>query len=136
MAPRKIGTRPVSQVEARAYFRRAAEFYAALVAELRSGRWNSAALEGVQCAISATDALVGLRAGLRSKSPSHADAADLVRLYVSDPQVKEQSNRFLRILSRKHLVQYESREFHESEARDILRDVDRYLTWIRSFFVR
>lgn len=134
MTPRRRSTRPVSEQEALSYLRKAEEFYLTMVEAFQKGRWNAAGLAGVHCAISATDALLGKKAGVRSSGESHLDAVHLLKQHVADPGVGAQSQRLYRVLSEKSLVEYDNREFREVEASTVVRDVGRYFEWVKGHF--
>ena len=134
MSPRKRTTRTVSETEAASYLRKAEEFYLTMTEAFEKRRWNSAGLAGVHCAITATDAVLGKKARVRSSGESHYEAVQLLKQYVQDPQTGPQAQRLNRILGEKNLVEYDSREFRENEAVAIVKDVGRYLEWVKRFF--
>ena len=100
----------------------------------RQRRWNSAGLAGVHCAISATDAALGIKAKVRSAGESHYEAVDLLCIHIKHGNINTQSARLTRILGQKSIVEYDSREFTEREASDITKDVGRYLDWVKTLF--
>ena len=134
MTPKKRKTRSIGEQEALSYLRKAEEFYLTMMEAFAKRRWNSAGLAGVHCAISATDAILGKTARIRSSGESHYESVQLIRQYVRDPNAGAQAQRLNRILSDKSLVEYDSREFREAEAAGIVKDVGRYLEWVKSFF--
>lgn len=134
MSPKKGRTRPVTESEAVSFLRKAEEFYLTMTEAFQKRRWNSAGLAGVHCAISATDAVLGKKARVRSAGESHYEAVRLLRQHISDAEVGAHAQRLNRVLGEKSLVEYDSREFRESEAAAIVRDVGRYLEWVKGFF--
>jgi hypothetical protein len=134
MSPKKRSTRPVDEREALSYLKKAEEFYLTMVESFQKRRWNAAGLAGVHCAISSTDALLGKKARIRSSGESHLEAVHLVKQQISHPEAGPQSQRLYRVLSEKSLVEYDSREFRESEAAAVVKDVGRYIEWVRGFF--
>lgn len=134
MSPKKHRTRHVSDAEAKSYLKKAEEFYQTMLESYRQRRWNSAGLNGVHCAISATDAAMGIKAKLRSAGESHYEAVELLNLHIKHENVGAQSTRLTRILGQKSIVEYDSREFTEREASDITKDVGRYLDWVKTLF--
>ncbi len=134
MSPKRRSTRSVSEQEALSYLRKAEEFYLTMVEAFERRRWNSAGLAGVHCAISATDAALGKKVRLRSSGESHYEAVELLKQHVQDPHAGAQAQRLSRILSEKSRVEYDSREFREGEAAAIVKDVGRYLEWVKGFF--
>lgn len=134
MSPKKRSTRSVTEQEALSYLKKAEEFYLTMVEAFQKGRWNAAGLAGVHCAISATDALLGKKARIRSSGESHLEAAHLLKQHINDSNVGAQSQRLYRVLSEKSLVEYDSRDFRESEAAAVVKDVGRYFEWVKGYF--
>ena len=134
MSPKKRSTKSVSEQEALSYLKKAEEFYLTMAEAFQKGRWNAAGLAGVHCAISATDALLGKKARIRSSGESHLEAVRLLKQYISDPNVGAQSQRLYRVLSEKSLVEYDSREFRQAEAAAVVKDVGRYFEWVKGHF--
>lgn len=134
MSPKKRSVRPVTEQEAASYLRKAEEFYLTMTEAFQKRRWNSAGLAGVHCAISATDAALGKKARLRPSGESHHEAVELLKQHIQDPAAAAQAHRLSRVLAEKNLVEYDSREFRESEAAAIAKDVGRYLEWVKGFF--
>jgi HEPN domain-containing protein len=134
MSPKKRSARSVTEQEAHSYLKKAEEFYLTMVEAFQKGRWNAAGLAGVHCAISATDALLGKKARIRSSGESHLEAVQLLKQHIDDPQVGAQSQRVYRVLSEKSLVEYDSREFREAEAAAVVKDVGRYFEWVKGYF--
>jgi hypothetical protein len=134
MSPKKHRTRHVSEAEAKSYLKKAEEFYQTMLESYRQKRWNSAGLAGVHCAISATDAALGMEAKIRSAGETHYEAVELLRIHIKRENVTTQSVRLTRILGQKSLVEYDSREFTEHEASEITKDVGRYLDWVKTLF--
>src|SRR5262245_50313777 len=111
MSPKKIRTRNVSAAEAEAYLNKAKEFYLSMIDEHRAWRWNAAGLAGVHCAISASDAVLGKVANLRSAGESHHEVIAVLKEYLHraayEESLQEQIKRFSRILTQKNLIEYE-----------------------------
>lgn len=134
MSPRKRSTKAVSEQEALSYLKKAEEFYLTMAEAFQKGRWNAAGLAGVHCVISATDALLGKKARLRSSGDSHLEAVQLLKQHITDDNVGAQSQRLYRVLSEKSLVEYDSREFREADAASVVKDVGRYFEWVKTYF--
>ena len=134
MSPKKRSARSVSGQEALSYLKKAEEFYLTMAEAFQKGRWNAAGLAGVHCAISATDALLGKKARVRSSGESHMEAVRLLKENIDDPDVGTQSQRLGRVLGEKSRVEYDSREFREAEAASVVKDVGRYFEWVKVYF--
>ncbi len=129
MAPKKIPTKREDRTAARLYWRKADEFLRAAVSNLTERRWNAAALSAIHGAITAADAAIVVARGLRSSSQRHEDLPDL--LVTSLPESTTAVPHLRRVLAKKHLVEYESRLFSETEARDLVQHAERFLDWVR-----
>lgn len=134
MSPKKRSTKAITEQEAHSYLKKAEEFYLTMVEAFQKGRWNAAGLAGVHCAISATDAILGKKARIRSSAESHLDAVHLLKQHIEDSNTGAQSQRLYRVLSQKGLVEYDSREFREPEAAAVVKDVGRYFEWVKTYF--
>ncbi len=130
MAPKKIPTKPEDRTAARLYWRKADEFVRAAVSNLTERRWNAAALSAIHGAITAADAALVLARGLRSSSQRHEDLPHL--LVTSLPESAIAVSHLRRVLAKKHLVEYESRLFAETEARELVQHAERFLAWVRT----
>ncbi len=96
------------------YANKAGEFYETMRDAAAKRRWNAAALAGVHCAISCTDALTVRALGKRSRGERHAEAADLL-LQTRLPGAEEAARHLLAIVAAKNAVEYESRPFTQTE---------------------
>lgn len=134
MTPKKRSVRAVTEAEAHSYLKKAEEFYLTMTEAFQKGRWNAAGLAGIHCAISATDALLGKKARIRSAGDSHLDVVHLLKENITDANVGAQSQRLHRVLSEKSQVEYDSREFREAEAAAVVKDVGRYFEWVKGYF--
>ena len=139
MSPRKLRTRNVTSTEAESYLNKAKEFYLSMIDEHQAGRWNAAGLAAVHCAISASDAVLGKIANVRSAGHDHSDVLALLREKVKgighSERTGEQVARLSRILGQKNLIEYESREFRRPECESLVKDVGRYFEWAKQFFL-
>lgn len=139
MSPKQPRTRPVSGAEASAYLDKAKEFESAMVESARARRWNAAALAGIHAAISGTDAVLWKLAGQRPAGEDHLMVLDFLRAKLSarvgKPTLDEQVRRLSRVLGLKNLVEYESRAFTQSDCDSLVKDVSRYLDWVKSQFI-
>jgi HEPN domain-containing protein len=134
MSPKKRSTKAVTEQEAHSYLKKAEEFYLTMLEAFQKGRWNAAGLAGVHCVISATDAILGKKARVRSSGESHLEAVQLLKQHINDPNAGAQSQRLYRVLSEKSLVEYDSREFREADAAGVVKDVGRYFEWVKTYF--
>jgi HEPN domain-containing protein len=129
---RQTRTVKVTEAEARVFLSKAEQFMSSAQDALAKGNWDAAVHNAVHGAISANDALLGARHGLRSSGQSHKDAATLLVEKEGTEDARKNAARFLKILSKKNLVQYEGRSVSEAEARALVTDATRFFEWSRS----
>ncbi len=131
---KKHRTTAVSRDEAREFARAAQEFLEQARSSLDSGSYRAAATLAVHAAISATDALLGSRLGIRSSGQDHMAAADLLRTKAPSSPAGvwgRQAERLRRIIARKNLVEYEGRPVTGKEAKDLVVQSARFVDWMR-----
>lgn len=131
MAPKRIPTRGVDKVRYRSYLKKAEEYYQAMLDSLSQGRWNAAALEAIHSAISANDAFLVQRYGLRSVSNTHEDAVDLLVARLGTSERQEPAQHLSWLLAKKNLVEYEDRLFTAREAQEAVKHAERFLEWVK-----
>lgn len=128
MTPKPMKTRQVPHGRYLTYLRKAGEFLDAMNASLNIAAWDAVGLNAAHCAISATDALLVHKAGIRSAGESHADAVKLLEQYWGE---EGKASALKKILSYKHLAAYEDREMTEAEAREAAKITQRFYEWAR-----
>jgi hypothetical protein len=99
---------------------------------LADNRPNAAALNGIHCAISAADSLCVRFHGKRSSSKDHSDVVRLLAELFADAEARHQANRLGTILAKKNQVEYEERMFSQTEAVNLVKQVERLFTWVAS----
>ena len=97
--------------------------------------WNAVGLNAVHAAISANDAITVYYKKIRSASENHGDAAGLLLETLSgEKDAKQYAKHLIWLISRKNLIEYESRLFYMKEAEAALKHADRFLMWVKSRF--
>ena len=129
---RETRTVKVTEAEASVFLNKAEQFMESAIDALAKGNWDAAAHNAVHCAISANDALLGARHSLRSSGQSHKDAATLLAQKEGTEDARKNAARFLKIISKKNLVQYEGRSMSEAEARALMVNSTHFFEWSRS----
>lgn len=129
---RQTRTVKVTEADAKVFLNKAEQFMESAQDALDKGNWDAAAHNAVHCVISANDALLGVRHGIRSSGQSHKDAATLLAEKEDTEDARKNAARFLKILSKKNLVQYEGRSVSETEARSLMLDATRFFEWSKS----
>lgn len=127
---RRSKTVSVSRAEARLYLAKAEQFSAEADAALSGSRNDAAMLNAIHAAISAVDAVTTALAGLRSADPDHQRAIDLLEEVASgSDEVKTRARQMRQLLTRKNIVEYESRRATAKEARQAVERANRIVTW-------
>ena len=126
-----IKTKQEDKSKAFEYLKKAEDNYEQMQIALRAGNYNAAATLAVQCAISAADAVCIHETSVRSISQNHFDLCDLVES-VPLPESKGKSSALKKIISKKNLIQYESRSIHSNEADEIVKIAGRVFRWAAS----
>jgi HEPN domain-containing protein len=120
----------VTPAEGREFLEMARGFERAAQYSLKMGDWKVAGSNAIHCVISATDALLGIKHRVRSAGTRHTDAATLLRRLEPGDDAKKNATRFLRMVNKKSLLQYEGRPLTEKEARALVTDAKRFLEWV------
>lgn len=132
MAPRKTANKRVAPERAGIYWAKAQDFFKLMREAALARNWNGVGLAAVHCAISASDALLVSKAGLRSSAEDHRDAVYLLGGHIRHPEIREQAGRLDRILAEKNLIEYADKAFSEKEAFAIQKQVERYMAWVQT----
>lgn len=130
MTGRRDRVRRVDRSRAHVYLQKAAEFFESMQQAVEGGRWNTAGLNAVHCAISACDAVLVYYTEQRSASPDHHEAAAyLLSALAKVPEAKLKAETLRRILHEKHLIEYEDRPFTAREATALAKLTERFYQW-------
>ena len=108
------------------YLAKAKNFRLQMEEAMKSPNFDSVAVLGIHCAISASDAVYYL--GERSKSERHEDAAALLER-TDIPQAMEKARQLLTILKDKNLAEYEPRQVSERDAKTIFSLANMIYSW-------
>ena len=112
-AARSYPARKVNKEDFINYLKKAKEFYQTMYQAESVQNWDAVGLNGVHCVISLMDAILVKNKGLRSAIEDVAQKSQLAG----------------RIIAKKNLVAYELRNFAETEARDMIKQVQRFYDW-------
>ncbi len=107
---------------------KASDFYQVMKLSVDSELWNGVGLNAVHCVISLSDALTVYFLNKRFSGDDHRHASELLS-QISSSGVKQYVNTFDKIISKKHMVAYEEREFRQSEALEIVKQTERFFQW-------
>jgi len=101
---------------------------------LKRGRWNAAVINAVHCGISACDALTVFVLGVRHAGERHEDAISLFQTVGLPRDVLTAKSRQLsRLLGIKNAAEYEERLMNENDAREAVRDAERFFGWVKEY---
>jgi len=111
---------------------RADRFLKAAENAYASGFWDVCISNSIHAAIAAADAVNVKTLGLRSTSPRHEDAlALLTKTYQNDSALQQNVKRLEHILSGKSEAEYGSRALDEDDATATLKDVNRFIDFVK-----
>jgi len=101
---------------------------------LKTRRWNAAVINAVHCGISACDALTVFMLGARHAGDRHEDAISLFQTVGLPKDVlTTKSKQLSRLLGIKNAAEYEERLMNENDAREAVRDAERFFSWVKEF---
>jgi HEPN domain-containing protein len=116
------------------YLRKSEECFNAALECLRARRWNAAVMNAVHCGISACDAVTVFMLGVRHAGERHEDAISLFQT-VGLPRdvLTAKSKQLSRLLVIKNVAEYEERLMDEDDAKEAVRDAERFFSWAKEF---
>ena len=121
----------VGSTAAREFLAKADEFLAASESSERDERWDAAGLAAVHAGISFADAVLAEIAGIRSRETDHGALVSLL-----DERVAAfggaQRRQLVGLLSKKTMVEYESRPMTMTEAVQLTDSANRLGKWART----
>ena len=129
-----VRVRHVDKSAFRNYLKKSEECFVAAHECLKAGRWNAAVISAVHCGISACDALTVFMLGVRHAGDRHEDAISLLQTTGLPRDVlTTKSKQLTRLLGIKNAAEYEERLMNENDAREAVRDAERFFSWVQEF---
>lgn len=129
-----LRTRPVDKSVFKNYLRKSEECLDTASDCLTTRRWNAAVINAVHSGINACDALTVFALGVRHAGERHEDAITLLQTVGLPRDVLTAKSRQLnRLLAIKNAAEYEERLMAENEAREAVRDAQRFCNWIKEY---
>ena len=128
MTAKKIKTRVVEKGDYKIFLKKAKDLYNIMFKARDLENWTAVGLNAVHCAISCCDTMLVFHLGIRSIGEDHLQVADLLSRLPQEIVTSEVAT-FKRIIAKKNLIAYESREFRQAEALDILKLAERFYNW-------
>jgi len=91
-------------------------------------------INAVHSGISACDAVTVFMLGVRHAGERHEDAVSLLQT-VGLPKdiLASKSKQLSRLLGIKNAAEYEERLMNENDAKEAVRDAERFISWVREF---
>lgn len=129
MTAREGKVREESKSASADYLKKAADNYDQMLIAFHASNWNAAATLAVQCAISSADAICVYEKGIRSISQDHLDVCDLVA-NLPIGEADEKAKQLRKVIIRKNMVQYESRNVRKSDADEMVKCTTRFYQWV------
>lgn len=128
MTAKKKNTVNVEKNDYKNFLHKAKDFYEIMLKARDTENWTAVGLTAVHCAISCCDSLLTLHLGVRSAGEDHMQAVDLL-MQLPLAMKDSEANTFKRIIAKKNVIAYESREFRQAEAVEILKLTERFYHW-------
>ena len=130
MTARETKIRQQSKSTAGDYLKKASDNYDQMLSAFHASNWNAAATLAVQCAISSADAICVFEKGVRSISQDHLDICELVANLPME-EANDKAKQLRKIIIRKNMVQYESRNVRKDDADEMVKVTTRFYQWVR-----
>ena len=128
MTAKQIKVKEVERSKYTIFLNRAKQLYAMAQVAKDNEYWAAVGVNAVHCAISLNDAVTVYCLGKRNSGEDHATAAEL--LYKVELEgADSQSKNFSRIIAKKTAIEYEERDFRQTDALDILKQLERFYHW-------
>ena len=128
--PRSLKVVVTPRPEGKLYLAKAEQFLEACRSANSAAQHDATMLNAVHAAISATDAVTVALAGRRSSDPDHQRSADLLEQVAgTSPELRAHLRQLRELLSRKNVVEYESRRTTHREGGDAMRRAERFVEW-------
>lgn len=133
---RQARTVKVNQAEAMAFLDKADRYKESAQDNLDNGNWDGAADDAVQCVVSAIDALLGLKHGLRPSGINYLDSATLLAEKEGTKEARINAVSLIKMVNKKNLVQSEGRSVSKTEAGVLMMEAILSLEWAKDQFNR
>jgi len=125
-----LRTRHVDKSLFRNYLKKAEENLETARDCIKAGRWNAAVVNAVHSGINACDAITVFMIGVRHAGERHEDAVSLLQsLNLPKGILSSKGRQLSRLIGIKNAAEYEERLMTESEAREALKDAERFFQW-------
>lgn len=126
-------TFPFTSSEAQKSLRKAKQYLESSQLLLENEKHDAAGLAAIHSAILGSDAILGLKVGIRSASHDHMTVVNLLDKQV-DAFKAPQRRQIVGLLRMKSTIAYDSRLISYEEARVLVNQAERYLRWVENNF--
>jgi len=126
---KKRKTRAVAKSEYRDFLAKAKDFASMMDLSLEAGKWNSAGLQAVHAAISASDAVIVYYGGVRSLEVDHQEVVGLLHDIIGEAATTA-GRHVSRVIAKKNLIEYERRAITQTDSREMVEHAKRFLEWV------
>ena len=128
----KFKTRKVNKSLYVNYLKRAEECHIAALKSFSNNDWNASTICAIHTCISACDAMCIYFLGKRHAGENHNNAIALFKtIHTQDTNLSKNANRLRRIIGIKNMAEYEERLVFKSEAEKIIKDTERFFSYVR-----
>jgi hypothetical protein len=124
-----IKIRKLDRSHAKAFWKKARDFYQVMELAKDAANWNAVGLAAVHCVISTGDAVLVKLAGLRSTSENHRDTVALLRAHVKREGVAAALRHMETVLAMKSDIEYSEHELLEARALELVKHAERFFAW-------
>lgn len=127
----KFSTRPTKLSAEKNFFIKAEDFLEG-AREQVNDHSNAAATLAVHAIISACDAICAKFLQRRHAGADHMQAVEMLKeLPIDKDELRPKVRQASRVLSKKNTAEYEDRIIAKNEAREMIRDAERFIDWVR-----
>lgn len=127
----KFNTRPTRLGAEKNFFIKAEDFLEGARKEVNDHS-NAAATLAVHAVISACDAMCAKFLQRKHAGADHMQAVEMLNaLPIDKDELKPKVRQASRVLSKKNTAEYEDRIIAKDEAREMTRDAERFVEWVR-----
>ncbi|OGF49643.1 MAG: hypothetical protein A2044_08450 [Candidatus Firestonebacteria bacterium GWA2_43_8] len=130
MMSEKIKTKKVEQSRYSNYFKKADSFHKAAGGCLKELNYEAAALASIHCVISAIDAFLVFKLGVRSSSERHSDVLKLLA-EACGADSKQAIKHADAVLNEKTVVEYLDVLVTEKQVLELYKHADRFFCWVK-----
>ena len=123
-------TRNVDKHKHKNYLIKADEFFESMNDSFAKRNFNATVLNAVHCAMTSADALTVFYKGVRHAGERHEDVVALLNT-LGLTEMQNKNRQLLALLHIKNSAEYEEKLMTETNARDSIRNTERFYKWVK-----